>query len=65
MDGLVRWKVRVAPGEVTCLDCGETFNPRQWRGCPRCNQETAGALMRVTPTVPTTAYLLAGEYELI
>jgi hypothetical protein len=64
--GSVVWRVRVGPGEVTCLQCGETYSPNVWGGCPRCNSaHEHGSQMHQTPTVPTEIYLRANEYEYV
>jgi len=57
----------VGRGEVTCLNCGETF-PATWMCCPRCEDGSQPGLRRQdntavrTPTVPTVRYLRPGEY---
>lgn len=57
-------RVRVASrDELTCLKCGETYPPRLWAICPRCNDEKGHPAP--TPTVPTISYLLPEEYELL
>ena len=51
--------VAVAPDEVTCLVCGQTFQKRlAW--CPTCSSEE-GCRVK-TPTVPTVSYLREDEY---
>jgi len=64
LHGHVVWRVRVAPGEMTCLDCGETTSARD-SYCVRCaaddqQQQNSGGAGRL---VPTLAYLRDGEYE--
>jgi len=66
---MTRWRVRVTRGELTCLECGETYPPH-WHGCPRCpsRDETRDAeidcwSVAQARSVPTISYLLAGEYE--
>lgn len=57
----------VGRGEVTCLNCGETF-PATWTCCPRCEDGNTPGLRKQdnkamrTPTVPTVRYLRPGEY---
>ena len=70
--------ILVAPDEVTCCTCGETF-PGSWRRCPRCTSddeededgESPSPSERAhsrwgppTPAVPTISYLRDGEYVL-
>lgn len=65
-EGQPKWRIAVAGAdEVTCQECGETF-PKRWSGCPRCNQDGDGLVikMRQTKTVPTLSYLRPGEYEI-
>lgn len=68
VEGFVRWRVRVAPGELTCMVCGETF-PADWSRCPRCtnDEENSGhdKRFRRTPVAPTISYLRSGEYEVV
>lgn len=55
--------IRVAPGELTCLECGETFTGRR---CPVCGSDDKGKPRKVLPpAVPTVSYLRDGEYVLI
>lgn len=77
MDGPVRdclgqpvWRVRVAPGEMTCCECGDTY-PASWGGCVRCSMndqadrnEDGHRRLKRTRSVPTTSYLQAGEFEI-
>lgn len=61
-NGHVVWRVRVGPGEMTCLGCGETFG-RQQR-CPVCTLDEAGKRTDVRPpAVETLSYLREGEWE--
>lgn len=62
-EGNVVWRVRVAPGELTCTGCGETTSDY----CPRCGgQDEDGKTMTDAPKlVPTLSYLREGEWESI
>ena len=61
-EGHIVWRIRVAPGERTCLACGETF-PDGDR-CAQCGYGDDGALRNnPPPSVPTTSYLREGEWE--
>ena len=74
-DGLPIWRVRVAMGERTCLNCGETFTThqdsieREQGACPICTASETGEdgtrRQRKQPSVPTIDYLRPGEYESI
>lgn len=70
VQGFVRRRVRVTPGELTCTACGETF-PAGWSGCPRCTGDDPdrstglGSRFRQTPVVETVSYLWEWEYELV
>lgn len=59
------WRVRVAPGERTCLGCGDTFHAGDF--CLRCNTDEDGKPLRDhrlrPPSVPTLSYLRSGERE--
>ena len=62
-------RIRVAPDEVTCRVCGETF-PGSWSGCPRCaneggndHNEMGWRTYKKVPTIPTLSYLRDGEWE--
>lgn len=59
--GHVLWRVRVAPGEVTCLACGDTRPARQ-RVCYRCNEDDDDP---TPPSVPTVSYLRQNEFEIV
>lgn len=68
--GHVVWRVRVAPDEMTCCECGESY-PAVWGGCPRCSDGDGGRdeqghpQMRRTRSVPTVSYLRADEFEMV
>lgn len=70
VEGFVRWRVRVTPGELTCTVCGETF-PAGWGGCPRCTGDEPDrstglkSRFRQTPVVETVSYLRREEYEVV
>ena len=58
-EGHVVWRVRVAPGEKTCLACGEVaINNR----CVRCSLTDDGQVADATPLMPTVSYLREGEW---
>lgn len=59
-DGHVVWRVRVAPGERTCMECGET-TPDAY--CPRCSLDDEGQIRGGAQLVPTLSYLQDGEWE--
>lgn len=62
LEGHVRWRVRVAPGELTCVGCGETF--ARGKECPRCAMDEHGKPAAVVPpAVETVSYLREGEWE--
>lgn len=73
-DGLPIWRVRVAPGERTCCNCGETFTPRTDTVgrpigfCPLCcDLDEAGRrrrLYKAPPSVPSEAIFRPDEYEI-
>jgi hypothetical protein len=55
-------RIRVAPNERTCCQCGETF-PDGDR-CPICCTDEHGNVRKVQPpSVPTISYLREGEWE--
>ena len=62
------WRVRVAPDEMTCCECGESY-PAVWGGCPRCSDGDGGrdeqghSQLKRTRSVPTISYLQEGEWE--
>ena len=63
---MTQQRIKVLPGELTCLACGETF-PADFSGCPRCTDVAErlgrhGSGYKRTPTVPTTSYLKEEEY---
>lgn len=61
-EGHARWRVRVGPGEMTCLACGETFGAKEL--CPRCGFGEDGQLRgNPPPSVETLSYLREGEWE--
>lgn len=58
----------MAPGELTCTGCGETF--ARGRFCVRCNEDEEGKPLRTRhsarpPVAPTLSYLREGEFELV
>lgn len=60
--------VCVAPNEMTCCECGETFAAGSI--CTRCNtadEETGERRNReeMPPAVPTLAYLKEDEYRMV
>ena len=60
--GFTVWRIRVAPGERTCLACGETFT--EGDRCPICCTDEQGNARKVQPpSVPTISYLREGEWE--
>lgn len=63
------WRVRVAPDEMTCCECGDTW-PVSWGGCARCSNndqtdrnEDGHRQYKRTRSVPTISYLQEGEWE--
>lgn len=65
MQGIPVWRIRVAPGELTCLSCGETTNDAY---CARCDsmQGQIGHNKPGAPhaqLVPTISYLHPEEYD--
>ena len=60
----VVWRVKVAPQEMTCLDCGETGTGNY---CLRCAAEADAnqrhTVMKFGRLVPTISYLNQDEYE--
>lgn len=61
-DGHTVWRVRVAPGELTCTGCGETLVNG---ACVICTFDGKGQATRPRPpAVPTVSYLREGEYTL-
>jgi len=61
-EGHIWWRVRVAPGERTCYQCGETF-PEGDR-CALCGYGDDGQHRHnPPPSVPTISYLNEGEWE--
>lgn len=64
--------VKVSPGEVTCLACGQTYSQRTKR-CPLCfgygdgtdfyeDDESAIVTAKTTPTI---SYLMDDEYIIV
>lgn len=56
--------MKVTAGELTCLGCGETFQPG--KRCYRCGSDEKGKAKRVhllPPAVPTVSYLKNDEWE--
>lgn len=67
----VPYLLKVYPGEVTCLECGQTFHETT-RGCPRCANDTNGENFidgvksyAKTETAPTISYLREDEYYVV
>ena len=57
----MRWRARVAVGELTCMGCGETAINGL---CIRCGTDDHGVERTdAPPLVPTLRYLKEGEYE--
>lgn len=57
------WRVRVAPGEKTCLDCGETTTDGYcWRCADAQDLDFREAIKRAR-LVLTTSYLKPEEIE--
>ena len=62
-DGHVVWRVRVVPGEQTCLDCGETTTDAYcWRCAGEQDLDFRAAIQQARLT-PTTGYLRPEEIE--
>lgn len=62
LEGHTVWRVRVGPGEMTCLGCGETF--AAGGQCPVCTFDKQGKPTRERPAaVETLSYLREGEWE--
>lgn len=58
--------IKVAPNELTCLGCGETFALGDY--CQRCGARDGEdgphrKREQMPPAVPTASYLRPGEYE--
>lgn len=56
------WRVRVAPGEMTCTGCGETATGDF---CQACGTDETGQrrVENPPPLVPTLSYLRDNEWE--
>lgn len=52
--------VHVGPGEMTCLDCGETT---AYDHCPRCSEFDQHIIKR--NLIPTLQYLQEDEYVVV
>lgn len=62
--GHTRWRVRVAPNERTCCQCGDTF-PGNGR-CYVCGTDDKGQTRKIQPpSVLTISYLRDEEIEKI
>ena len=61
--GHVVWRVTVAPGEKTCLDCGDTTMGDYCVRCAGENDMTHHQARAAARLVPTESYLKSGEYE--
>lgn len=61
-DGHILHRVTVAPGERTCLRCGDTVAAAQ-DYCVRCSDTDAGLYVR--DLVPTVEYLREDEFVLM
>ncbi len=69
--GHVVWRVKVAPDEMTCCECGDTY-PAAWGGCVRCSMndqadrnDDGHRRLKRTRSVPTVSYLRADEFEMV
>lgn len=61
--GHVVWRVRVTPGEMTCLDCGETtIDAYCWRCAGEQDLDFREAIEQAR-LVPTVSYLKPEEIE--
>lgn len=64
--------VKVSPGEVTCLACGQTYSQRTKR-CPLCFGDGDGtdfyeddeSAIVTAKTTPTISYLMDDEYIIV
>lgn len=62
-NGHVVWRIKVAPGEMTCLDCGETTIHDYCIRCAAENELSRQAARKTARLVPTESYLKPDEYE--